>query len=169
MAFITPGTVIAGEVLTAARWNQDVVANTNALYESLRIIDFKEDTSTKTLSSTSVGGATNFFSSSISFTATGTNTYVVWFYAYRVLQSSTNGSVVSIFLVDNSGTQIAQMGEFRSSGNTLGVGTTLQTFYTPAAGTRTLNIRGTSSAGNGEVNTATGSPIRLVLAGPIIQ
>jgi len=27
MAFITPGTAIAGEVLTAARWNQDVVAN----------------------------------------------------------------------------------------------------------------------------------------------
>jgi hypothetical protein len=31
MAFITPGTAVAGEVLTAARWNQDVVANTIAL------------------------------------------------------------------------------------------------------------------------------------------
>jgi hypothetical protein len=27
MAFITPGTVVAGDVLTAARYNQDVVAN----------------------------------------------------------------------------------------------------------------------------------------------
>jgi hypothetical protein len=33
MPFVTPGTVVAGDVLTAARYNSDVVANTQYLYD----------------------------------------------------------------------------------------------------------------------------------------
>jgi hypothetical protein len=39
MSFVTPGTVIAGEVLTAVRWNQDVVANTEALFVGHRLVE----------------------------------------------------------------------------------------------------------------------------------
>jgi hypothetical protein len=38
MSFVTPGTVVAGEVLTATRWNQDVVANTQELYDTMGLV-----------------------------------------------------------------------------------------------------------------------------------
>jgi hypothetical protein len=101
MAFITPGTVIAGEVLTAARWNQDVVANTDALYSSMRRLGYRTRSTDFTTASNTFAGAADLFTP-VTFTADGTSEYVAHcFVPYLFTQAPTRYGYLGLD-VDNA-------------------------------------------------------------------
>jgi hypothetical protein len=63
MPFVTPGTVVAGDVLTAARYNSDVVANTQYLKSEADKVGLVHINTTSFTSSTSIVPGTAVFSS----------------------------------------------------------------------------------------------------------
>ena len=156
MAYVTPSTVTAGTSPITAAAHNIIVNDVIAHQASLVRLAYQTRATDYTISATSFGAAAELFTD-VSWTADGTSTYVV-----EVLPgtNSAAGSVnynVYISLGTGSGTElvtIAQMaGTLRSN---LGL---FKYFYTPSAGTATLNVRAFKESGgsNGAIEIAAGS------------
>lgn len=172
MAWTTPGTATAGEVLTASFWNQQVRDNTNALYDSVRRLGYQERTSSVTTANTSWATASDAFSSNISFTADGTSTYRFYLYVAGI---STGGAARAIYTGLNiSGTQFGRTGAIYLSSAGFEPGPLIfDRFLVPSAGAKTVNFRFwhdtgacTAVAGDGTSNNIL--PMFMAVYGPIL-
>lgn len=156
MAWTTPGTAVAGDVLTAAFWNTQVRDNSLALYGSIKRLGLQTRGSggsdNYTISATSVASAADVFSSDISWTADGTSEYVIEFYC-PCATSPTNAVGSYISLVKGDGTLIGRLAEIYAAGSGINIPVFVRYRYAPAAGSQTINIRAIkdSSASNGEL------------------
>jgi hypothetical protein len=156
MAWTTPSTAVAGSTaLTASFWNTNVRDNTVELYNSVRRLGYQQITSNYTASAANVGAAANMFSS-ITFTADGSSAYRLEFFSPQVICGTGSGDTVFIHLVNGSGTDLARIGAVASGNGAQAVNTPVHSvfYYTPSAGSVTLNIRahkGTSSV-NGTIS-----------------
>lgn len=106
MAWTTPGTAVAGDVLTAARWNSDVRDNTQYLYDQDGLIMIRPTSVAGTGVTLSNGKVTFASASTISVNGCFTSSYD----NYRVMVTSTSGSTSERLLIrmrasgtDNSG------------------------------------------------------------------
>jgi hypothetical protein len=168
MAWVDPATVATGDVLTASKWNQDVVENTNQLYASRRLATSTQG-SNQTLNQTVVGSASDIFPSDLTFTADGTSAYRVEFFAASVECAS--GGFTQIILVDGGGTSITQLAQVHSTSGVNRSPVMAVFYYTPSAGSVSVNVRGIyATAGNGVVySVGSGfAPIRMSVFGPDI-
>jgi hypothetical protein len=139
MAWTTPSTAVAGSTaLTAAFWNQQVRDNTNALYDSVRRLGYVERTtgSFTVPYSVSAPGANEFFPNDLSFTADGTSTYIVEFFSPGGYSSVDIGTYYN--LCTGSGTLVTTAAIRSGTGYLTPY---FKYFYTPSAGTVTLNLR----------------------------
>ena len=136
MPYVAPGTVAAGDVYTAAAHNIQV-ANVIALYSTVQRIGYQERT-TNLASATTFAGAGTAFGTAISFTADGTSSYRVHFYAPASDMSSfPNTLYVSL---DVSGTETGFATQFGVSSRN-GQPLIFERFLTPTAGAKTINFR----------------------------
>ena len=156
MAYIQPGTVAAGDVATAAAWNvitNDVIAHQSSLTRlayATRVTDY-------TISSNTFASAAEVFTD-VTWTADGTSAYVVEVLPGVCFSVASAGFNAYISLFTGAGTElvaIAQNGtNFRAP---LGV---FKYFYTPSAGTASLNVRarkeGASADGTLEIAASGG-------------
>jgi hypothetical protein len=175
MSFVSPTPVNPGDAILASLYNQDVVANTDALYQTVRRIAHGERTSTYSVSSTSLASAADVFSSDLTITADGTTKYLFEFYCQRVETGSAN-QFVFVNLVDGSGTGIGSLGAVLSTAGTMYSTMFARTFYAPPAGSQSFNVRAVISGGaNGTLYGGTGGtgvtsvfPMYLSIYGPAL-
>lgn len=71
MAWVTPGSVSDGSVLTTARWNQDVVDNTTSLWGATRVYESSQRTTQMTVTLT----PTSIFATAATFPAVSGSLY----------------------------------------------------------------------------------------------
>jgi len=146
MGYITPGTVAAGDVATAAAWNvltNDVIS----VHDSIKRLGFSTRTSDYNTSATTLAAAADIFSSSITFTADGTSSYRIELYS-PVVAPGIN-SVLLIHLTNGSSTSLGII-SYNRSGAAINYMTTHGVYYyTPSAGSITINARGLSDTGTG--------------------
>jgi hypothetical protein len=174
MAYVTPGTVAAGDVATAAAWNV-VVNDVIALKTTITRLAHVTATATHGSSATTVAGASNIFATNASFTADGTSSYLIAFQPGLAISTNTNGASARVYITDGSSTTIASplYMLFTTAGAYTQAGL-CQFYYTPAAGTITLNARMiVAPASTAGIYAGTGTaggdiPIFLSVFGPAI-
>ena len=138
MAWTTPGTAVAGDVLTAAFWNLQVRDNFNdheSRFKSYGTAVTK--TSNTNSTATTFAAASNVFASNLTFVADGTSSYVVEFNSPLVYINSAAQVVVSL---GNSGTELGIMG-LAVLGTNTGIPFNCRFLWTPTAATYVLNMR----------------------------
>ena len=174
MAWTTPGTATAGNVLTAAFWNEQVRDNPNALYGAVRRLAYIERTTDYVFTATTVATSTDMFSSDLTFTADGTSSYLVVFYS-GAGQSHTGASgVISVYLTDGGNNALGRMTRHQHDGAAeITPGAVAQRYYTPASGTRTINVRAIVNNATGtlymsDANGTNDMPGYLAIFGPIL-
>ena len=167
MAWVTPSNVATGDVLTASTWNQDVVENTTALRESIIRLDFTTSTSAAT-SNTTIGTASDVFSSDASWTADGTSAYVVEGYIPLVETAATIGVFCDVYLVTGAGASIGIAARITRPHTALAASGSpfFRVFYTPSAGSASVNLRLVASATSTAYGTL-GLPMHLAVYGPV--
>ena len=101
MAWINPSTVAHGEVLTSAKWNQDVVANTTAL--PLGIVQYSE----KTADQNGISTVADITGLNVTWTADSSRYYRISLYLAPIRQNTAPGVVVPR-IADGSGTTKVQ-------------------------------------------------------------
>ena len=170
MAYVTPGTVAAGDVATAAAWNvltNDVIAHQASIIRlGFQTRGTLATSDHYTATQTAVGSATDIFPADISWTADGTSSYVVEAYCPSGA-SPTSGAGIYIHLVTGAGTSLGKCETYSSSGG-VNVPMFIKLFYTPSAGTATVNARGTrDGVSNGELRFGGGyTPGYIAVYGP---
>jgi len=142
MAYVTPGTVAAGDVATAAAWNvltNDVIA----LRDSIVRLDSQTRTTEYTSTATTVAGASDVFATDVTFTADGTSAYIVEFFCPCMIQPAVNDVKAEAFLVTGTGTGLGALNDIGiGNANTLGLPVFGVFSYTPSAGSTSINVRG---------------------------
>lgn len=175
MAWTTPSTAVAGSTaLTAAFWNEQVRDNSLALYNSIQRLGFQSITSNYNANQTSVASAADMFTD-ITFTADGTSTYIIEFFSHRCESATNAGSWIRGHLVDGSGNDLGHFGYVGyGDGTRQGLQMVYARFgYTPAAGSRSVNIRWIYSGAAGIVYAGAGGsgaalPTTFAVYGPIL-
>jgi hypothetical protein len=179
MPWTTPGTAVAGDVLTAAFWNTQVRDNSQHLYDAAKRIGYTTATSNYTVNQLTVANASNVFGNSISFTADGTSSYQVQFYCARAAVPAAAAAYISVVLYDVTASAMSGVLAFpqvESAAAEMSVSIFARAWITPAAGTRTLNVRaikanvannGTLYNGNGGTDPVSSYfPMHLAVFGP---
>ena len=181
MAWTTPSTVVAGQTLSAAFWNEQVRDNQNALYQTIQRIAYIERTSDYSISATTISGSTELFASDLTFTADGTSAYLVEFYSPWIVQPSVQDSYLSIVLTDggnNGRGTLAAIGGGTGANNVQAVRAPClaRTYFTFSAGSVSLNIRGVVGSGTGVIRAGSGGtgvlsyfPAYLAVYGPALS
>lgn len=138
MAWTTPKTdFVSGNILTAAQMNA-IGNNLLALYGPVQRLGFQTRTTSHASSSTTFAGASNLFTSDISFTADGSSAYRVILWAPTLdMGAAGRDSFVALNL---SGTETGRMNNFDVSSRS-GFPFYLERWITPAAGSKTINFR----------------------------
>ena len=158
-------------MLTAAFWNANVRDNSNALRDSIIRLGFQTrgtgGADNYSITQTLLASATDVFSADISFTADGTSSYLIEGYCPAITQGQSN-QTVSAILVKGDGTSL---GSVCDSFNSVGVSVVpffFRYWYTPSAGTQTINLRGVrDAASNGTMRFGGGyAPGYIALYGP---
>jgi hypothetical protein len=141
MAFTTPGTAVAGEVLTAAFWNEQVRDNSLALKHTSTLYASQVRTTIETgISATTFAAASELFTGGdATWTADGTSTYLVEFFVPFVVTASATHTT-NFGLSDGGSNQLALMGQINNLAG-IGMPVLFRYYYTPAAGSRSVNIR----------------------------
>jgi hypothetical protein len=174
VAYTAPTAVSAGDALTATLYNTYVKDNVIALQQSIVRLGHVTRTTDYTTTATTLAGSTDVFATDLSFTADGTSVYSVEAYSPGLKMSSTQDDYVTVNLVKGDGTGVACVGFVRCTTGSSAAATFFARFYyTPSAGTQTLNLRLTcngrsstlygGSGGTGEFDWA---PIFLSVFGP---
>ena len=175
MAWTTPGTATAGDVLTASFWNLNVRDNTNELYGSMRRLAYQTRTSFYSVSSTTVAGASDIFSSDLTWTADGTSAYQIEFFAVQGYSPDVLDTYISLRLVNGAGTDLGTMalvGPSQVTGRRGYAPIHCKIFYTPAAGSASINARAIAiSSGAGGIEAGAGGantnlPMWMAVYGP---
>ena len=162
MAYATPGTVAAGDVATAAAWNvvvNDVIDHESRLTQIKRLA-YQTRTTAYTVDQTTIAGASNVFATSAIWTADGTSAYSVEVYFPRVTAPATVASYVEIDLYNvTTAASIGTLGFVQTNSATAEMSASFfgKFFYTPAAGTTTLNVRAVRPTPSSNGNIAMGS------------
>jgi hypothetical protein len=162
MAYATPGTVAAGDVATAAAWNVvvgDIVDHESRLTQIKRLA-YQTRTTSYTVDQTAIASAANVFGTSAIWTADGTSAYSVEVYFPRVTAPANTATYVEIDLYNvTTAASIGTLGFVQTNSATPEMSTAFfgKYFYTPAAGTTTLNVRVVRSAASVNGNVAMGS------------
>lgn len=175
MAWVTPSNVATGDVLTASKWNQDVVENTSVLYTSIRQYGYQTRTTNYAINQTAIASAANVFSSSITFTADGTSTYWVEFYSPQVDTGNAATNAIQIELTDGGSNTLGTLAYLATpAANIMRVSVLAKVPYTPASGSKTLNVRAiyAGSAGTlygGAGGSGTYQPCWLAVYGPAVS
>lgn len=123
-----------------------------------------------TVSATSLAGAADVFSPALTFVADG-STYIVEFYCEFMFTGTTAGSFVTGSIVNSSGTEIAKVASVGDANGT-GHGNPVLTrfWYTPSAGSTTINFRAWRGTSNGLLRAASPSaPMYLRVVKPVNQ
>ena len=168
MAYTAPSNVSTGDVLTATRYNADVVANMTALYGSVRRLAYQTRTSAYSVSASTTAAAADVFSADLSWTADGSSFMVQWWFPYFDAGTATAPRIVR---VDGSGNDLGWLSVATTGITSIPQGTT---WYTPAAGTATLNLRannggsGTGTIGMGSGASGNYHPGWMAVWGPAI-
>jgi hypothetical protein len=171
MAYVAPTNVATGDVLTASRYNADVVENVSQIYASQRRIALA--TVSAGVATGATVGATEVFTD-LTFTAAGSTTYLVHVFLPYVETGTSAGSYIEIYLTNGSTTAIGGgwcglVGKSAGTYSVYGIVNALIR-YTPAAGSVTLNVSGKhiiSAGAMGGQSTAT--PAFLAVYGPEIS
>jgi microcystin-dependent protein len=147
----------------------------NTQYNSLKRLGYQSRTSTYSITSTTVAGASNIFTN-ITWTADGTSAYLIEIFSpYVYTGTDLNGSI-SVAFVDGSGTSLGTCAVFGPVAvSTYRVYDVLSSkfYYTPSAGTATINARaiyaGSNTNGSAIHGNATGYvPSYIAVYGPIL-
>ena len=174
MAYTAPTAVSAGDALTATLYNTYVKDNVIALQQSIVRLGHVTRTTTYTTTATTLAGSTDVFATDLSFTADGTSAYSVEAYAPRLCMSSTADDYVTVNLVKGDGTGVALLGLVRcTTGAAVNAPFFARFYYTPSAGTQTLNLRLTCNGRTSSLEGGAGgtgifdhAPILLSVFGP---
>ena len=173
MPYVAPTNVSTGDVLTASRYNADVVENVSQLYTTIRRMAFQTRGTTSTadnftVSDTASPGTADIFSSDATWTATASTTYWIEVYFSIVEVGATAGSEVIINLVDGGGTIIYRLG-------VVGQASVRHPFHirvpyaSTTAGSYSVNVRAFRSASNGTLYAGSPGPVAyLAVYGPDI-
>jgi hypothetical protein len=175
MAFTTPGTAVAGEVLTAAFWNEQVRDNTDALYQSTRRLAYQTRTSTiSSITATTFATGTSIFDTPATFTADGTSSYLVEFHVALCIHAG-GANQISLVLADSTTAVGVLALPCSTGGGGDGVPVFCRFYWTPAAGSRSLNVRCFVNANEAQLYMGTGTggassytPGYLAVYGPLI-
>jgi hypothetical protein len=163
-------------VLTAAFWNENVRDNSNAVYQSVQRLGYIQRTTDYNASTNSYTTAADVFASDLTWTADGTSSYQIEFYCPYTFTDIIVDTYLALHLVTGAGGdlgQIAFTGPVQVT-NKRAYGTiNVKTFYTPTAGSASINIRGVSaSSGTAVLSPGTGFggrvPMWLAIYGPNI-
>lgn len=164
MAWTTTTDVSAGSVLTASKFNDQVLGNINALTAGRRLAVVTRTTD-YTANQTTIASATDFFSSDLTWTATAATEYIVEFYCCRVIP----GDYVTANIVTGAGAGLACVSVIAT-----GAMVFARWNYTPGAGTASINVRclrgttnGTFYASNGGTGPFDYAPATLTVYGPV--
>ena len=132
----------------------------DGLYGSIRRLAFQTVTTNTTISATSVATAPDFFASDLTWTADGTSSYVIEFFSRGVETAISAGAVLNGYIVDGSGTSLGEIIYLGFGDGTRSAAAPLylKTRYTPAAGSRSINLRFTRGVGNGLVYANASDP-----------
>lgn len=149
-----PGTTFEGQMLYETDTNKVLVYNGSAwieindldnpgyindnLYARIRRLGFETRTSNYTASGTTHNNAANIFSSNITFTADGTSAYRAVFWSGRV---DTIGTTVDIFITFSLDSAETGRLNLFDVGERMSVGYYFEHYFTPSAGSRTVNFR----------------------------
>ena len=166
MPWTTPETFTAGQTLTAASMNA-ISENTRTLGLYANRIGYVERTSSYSVSATSAATAADVFSSSITWTANGTAAYLVEFFCPR--SDTGSGGFITFSVVNASGTELSRLC-FVGGGSGVSYDSPLgRWYYTPSAGSTTINVRAWYGVAAGTLYGSTGGsnqpPIYLALYG----
>ncbi len=133
-----------------------------------------ERTTDYVFTATTIATSTDMFSSDLTFTADGTSSYLVVFYS-GAGQSHTGASgVISVFLTDGGNNGLGKMTSHQHDGAAeISPGGIAQRYYTPASGSRSLNVRATVNNATGTLLMSDGNgtnnmPGYLAVFGPIL-
>jgi len=161
MAYATPGTVAAGDVATAAAWNVvvgDIVDHETRLLQ-IRRLAFQTRTTPLNIN-TALATTGNLFATSATFTAAGSTAYRIEVFVPMVSAPTAVTSQTIVHLTDGSNNSLGQI-------QLVGVGNATSAlyapvsgvyYYTPAAGSVTLNVSAVA-------NVTTGTPQFVIGAG----
>jgi hypothetical protein len=142
-------------VLTAAFWNTNVRDNSDALYQSIKRIGYQTrgtfgDGAVNffTVSSTTFASSAEVFTD-ITWTADGTSAYIVEFFCPMVITGA-SADGIQVAICTGSGTNLGVVGEvYSTSGGVSGSPVHGRLFYTPAAGSASVNVRAKKASVNG--------------------
>jgi hypothetical protein len=116
--------------------------NTNALYGAVRRLAYIERTSNYQTTATTVATAPNMFSSNLTFTADGVSSYLVVFFSGSSMSHSGASGLISVFLTDGGNNALGRLSFHQQSGaDERQNGAIHQRYYTPTAGSQSLNVR----------------------------
>jgi hypothetical protein len=175
MAWTTPSTYAAGEILTAASLNTNVRDNTNALYTTVQRLAYQQRTTDYSAQGTEPGTNGNIFTSNLTWTADGTSAYRVEFFASLMNTGTSAGSEGFISFVNSAGTSLGRMYQVgvadgsRSASN----GVYISWYYTPTAGAAAINARGWRSNSDATIKAGTSGagnyvPMFMAVYGPAL-
>jgi hypothetical protein len=154
MAFVTPTNVAPGNLLTASRYNQDVVGNVIALPRGVLA------RATRTTNQTGITTVTDITSMTVTFTAETSRLYCVTFYCAQVAQATATGfSVVSITDSSNAAVQAAHLRLLDGDESFV----CIKSYETGLSGSVTRKIRTSVNAGNVGLFASATKPMVLVV------
>lgn len=166
MAWSTPPDKSAGDQFTEAMWDDYVKGNTEHLYNSIQRLALVTATSNAS-ANTTFATAANVFSTDATFTADGTSAYVVEVCIPLAETGAVAGAFMDIKLRGNSNADLGILARISrptttqaQSGNVYA-----KVFYTPSAGSTSLNVRGVCSSG-GTMYGSLGFAMTLAVYGP---
>lgn len=181
---VTAGTMIYNSTLgelqiyAGSVWVTLYSSSKPSAYNSVARIAYTQRTTNYTVSSTTVAGATDVFTgggatgAALTWTAAGSTAYRVEFYAPVVQTGATAGSYIVVNLVDGAGNDLGGLAETGyGSGQVVQVPNHVVYYYTPAAGSTTINVRAYRAVANGTIACGVGGsgariPMWLAVFGP---
>jgi hypothetical protein len=145
MTWITPGTVVAGSVLTATRYNNEIVGNLNSLARGLIAY---ESNNTQTSLSTAVADITNL---SVTFNTEADHNYLVISCVTGIIKQ-TNAGTVFFTITDGSNNQVSAWYEQFAVDQTVSKAWIIDWIINPGVTTPTRKVRQLSSSAGGLFN-----------------
>lgn len=142
MPYVPPSTATAGSVLTAAFLNTNYRDNLNDHETRFKQYAFQSQNSMNptNFASTTFSGSAEVFGTDATWTADGTSTYVVDVYIPLIHNPGASTLQCTVWLSDGSTGQVALLGlPIMVAG--MGIPFYGRHFYTPAAGSRSVNVR----------------------------
>ena len=155
MAFVTPTDVTVGSVLTASKYNQEVVENTIVMPRG--VMGYAQVTANQAGITTV---ATDLTGVTVSFTANSTRYYRTTFYCFAVVQSTSNSFPI-VRITDAAGNQKNQAANFLAVGEQMAFNVSV--VETGLSGSVTRKAQALVAAGSMTLAANATSPMFIVV------